>query len=194
MTCGIREWLAALMFACVACKDVSSPSTRRTMRPQTLVLLVTPKMISDFGRPDSSISAFLTHYEPLITHSSLTIVIFAVGNSDHILEGLGELRHSRAACRGCIHVCNRTGGSSRGSIVRRLPRRSDSAVSRRSWLRRNSLQQSTRHARQVAARRRARLYRWRGGGNHGILSLRAPVTCRSRPHLAGLIQQLGRRA
>lgn len=57
------------------------------LKPQgtTVVLLVTPKMISDFDNPTSSIARFFQHYIPLTSHATETVVIFAVGNSDHIL-------------------------------------------------------------------------------------------------------------
>jgi hypothetical protein len=55
------------------------------MRPQSVVLLATPKMLSDFASPEAGVSRFLDHYAPLTSRAAETIVIFAVGNSDHIL-------------------------------------------------------------------------------------------------------------
>lgn len=60
------------------------------MRPQTVVLFATPKMIPDFTNPEADVARFLDHYEPLTSRASETIVIFAVGNSEHILEYRGE--------------------------------------------------------------------------------------------------------
>lgn len=54
-----------------------------------MVLLATPKMIADFADPEADVARFLQHYEPLIGRASQTIVIFAVGNSDHILTYRG---------------------------------------------------------------------------------------------------------
>jgi hypothetical protein len=51
----------------------------------TVVLLVTPKMISDFDNPNGSVTRFFQHYLPLTSHATETVVVFAVGNSDHIL-------------------------------------------------------------------------------------------------------------
>lgn len=60
------------------------------MRPQSVVLMVTPKMIPDFDHPDSAAAHFFEHYRPLTTNAVEVIVIFAVGNSDHILEYQGR--------------------------------------------------------------------------------------------------------
>lgn len=57
----------------------------RTMHPQSVVLMVTPKMIPDFTSPDAAVAEFLEHYRPLTSRAAEVIVIFAVGNSDHIL-------------------------------------------------------------------------------------------------------------
>jgi hypothetical protein len=59
------------------------------MRPQSVVLLVTPKMIPDFNRPEVAVAQFFEHYKPLTSHAAETVVIFAVGNSDHILNYRG---------------------------------------------------------------------------------------------------------
>ena len=60
------------------------------MRPQTLVLLLTPKIISDFDNPRAAIAQVFERYKPLMSKSSETIIIFAVGNSDHILGYRGS--------------------------------------------------------------------------------------------------------
>lgn len=57
---------------------------------QSIVLLVTPKMIPDFDNPEPAIAAFLDHYHPLTSLGAETIVIFGVGNSDHILNYRGS--------------------------------------------------------------------------------------------------------
>jgi hypothetical protein len=65
-------------------------------RPQSVVLLVTPKIFSDFDSPQASIAQFLERYRPLTSKASETIVILAVGNSDHILgyRGLADWNDS----------------------------------------------------------------------------------------------------
>jgi hypothetical protein len=74
--------------ATTGCKSpTETPS--KTMHPQTVVLLVTPKIFPDFDKPDSSIARFLENYRSLTSRSSEIIVILAVGNSDHILEYRG---------------------------------------------------------------------------------------------------------
>jgi len=55
------------------------------MRPQTVVLFATPKILSDFSHPATGVAAFLNNYAPLTSRAAQTIVIFAVGNSDQIL-------------------------------------------------------------------------------------------------------------
>ena len=59
------------------------------MRPQSVVLLVTPKMIRDFDRPEASVAEFFAHYKSLTSRAAETVVIFAVGNSEHILAYRG---------------------------------------------------------------------------------------------------------
>ena len=59
------------------------------MKPQSIVLLVTPKMIPDFARPEAAVAQFFERYAPLTSRGAETIVIFAVGNSDHILNYRG---------------------------------------------------------------------------------------------------------
>ena len=54
-----------------------------------MVLFATPKVISDFGHPDADIARFLDNYAALTSKAEQTIVIFAVGNSDHILTYRG---------------------------------------------------------------------------------------------------------
>lgn len=60
------------------------------MPPQSIVLLITPKAIFDFANPDSSVGAILKNYESLLSRANETILIFAVGNSDHILMYRGR--------------------------------------------------------------------------------------------------------
>ena len=59
------------------------------MRPQTVVLFATPKILTDFSHPAAGVAAFLDNYSPLTSKAAQTIVIFAVGNSDHILTYRG---------------------------------------------------------------------------------------------------------
>jgi hypothetical protein len=58
-------------------------------RPASVVLFATPKMLADFENPRSGVAAFLQHYEPLTRRASEVIVIFAVGNSEHMLSYRG---------------------------------------------------------------------------------------------------------
>jgi hypothetical protein len=60
------------------------------MPPQTVVLFATPKIISDFSSPAADVARFLDHYLPLTSRAAETIVIFAVGNSEHIPEYRGK--------------------------------------------------------------------------------------------------------
>src|SRR5437764_1146693 len=79
--------LGAAVIAAIACRDMVSPPI--STRPQTIVLFATPKFISNFAQPDSDVAHFLDHYAPLTSRAAETIVIFAVGNSQHILTYRG---------------------------------------------------------------------------------------------------------
>ena len=59
------------------------------LRPQTLVLFATPKFIRDFDAPEASVEQFLEHYAPLTSRATETVVIYAVGNSEHVLTYRG---------------------------------------------------------------------------------------------------------
>ena len=58
-------------------------------RPTSVVLFATPKILADFDDPRQGVTAFLRHYEPLTAQAAEVIVIFAVGNSEHILSYRG---------------------------------------------------------------------------------------------------------
>jgi hypothetical protein len=75
---------AAVFYACLSPTDIPA-----TMRPQTVVLFATPKILTDFSLPAAGVAAFLNNYSPLTSRAAQTIVIFAVGNSDHILTYRG---------------------------------------------------------------------------------------------------------
>jgi len=62
------------------------------MHPQSIVLLATPKIIRDFDHPEADIAEFFKHYKALTSKAAETVVIFAVGNSDHIL-GYRGIQH-----------------------------------------------------------------------------------------------------
>jgi hypothetical protein len=80
--------LFVLLAALVAgCRDATGP--HGPPGPQTVVLFATPKFMQDFAEPDSDVARFLRHYAPLTTRAAETIVIFAVGNSQHILTYRG---------------------------------------------------------------------------------------------------------
>ncbi len=74
-----------MLQACSAPLDVPP-----TIRPQTVVLFATPKILSDFTNPEAGVARFLDHYSPLTARASQTIVIFAVGNGDQILTYRGR--------------------------------------------------------------------------------------------------------
>ena len=78
------------VMANTACFNATEPD--RVQRPQTVVLFATPKIIEDFANPAPSVAAFLDHYEPLIARADTTILIYSVGNSDHILNYEGAAR------------------------------------------------------------------------------------------------------
>lgn len=59
------------------------------MGPQTVVLFATPKVIRDFDRPSADARAFLENYAPLTSRAEETILVFAVGNSQHVLTYKG---------------------------------------------------------------------------------------------------------
>lgn len=61
------------------------PTDAGPRHAESVVLLATPKMIADFDNPELSIVRFLDNYKSLTSRAAETIIIFAVGNSDHIL-------------------------------------------------------------------------------------------------------------
>ena len=85
---ALRRLLAAgiaVMGSLAACKSPTE-ALPRTMHPQSVVLMVTPKMIPDFDNPQPAVAQFFAHYRPLTSRAVEVTVIFAVGNSDHILD------------------------------------------------------------------------------------------------------------
>jgi hypothetical protein len=73
-----------------ACRDAAGPRPLPPLPgPQTVVLFATPKALPDFAEPDSGVARFLRHYAPLTSRAAEVIVIFAVGNSEHILTYRG---------------------------------------------------------------------------------------------------------
>ena len=54
-------------------------------RPLSLVLFATPKILADFENPRAGIVSFLEHYRALTSRAAEVVVIFAVGNSEHML-------------------------------------------------------------------------------------------------------------
>lgn len=81
---GILAAAAAALNGCLSPLDPP-----RTMRPQTVVLFATPKILSDFSQPRAAVAAFLDNYSPLTSRAAQTILIFAVGNGDQILTYRG---------------------------------------------------------------------------------------------------------
>ena len=68
-----------------ACELPAVPPPQPT-GPHTVALFATPKVIDDFANPGPSVARFLDNYAPLTARAEETIVIMAVGNSDHILR------------------------------------------------------------------------------------------------------------
>lgn len=62
------------------------------MGPQSVVLFSTPKIIRNFDSPAADARAFLEHYAPLTSRAQETILVFAVGNSEHVLTYKGRDR------------------------------------------------------------------------------------------------------
>ena len=58
-------------------------------RPATVVLFATPKMLADFAHPERGVADFMRHYQALTGPAAETIVIFGVGNSEHVLSYRG---------------------------------------------------------------------------------------------------------
>lgn len=59
-------------------------------RLKSIVLFGTPKIIDDFNNPQPQIDQFFDHYEPFYKDQyAELILIFAVGNSEHILQYKG---------------------------------------------------------------------------------------------------------
>jgi len=86
-----RLFTAGLVIAASVLAGCSSlTEVRQIIKPQSVVLLVTPKIIADFANPDADIARFFDRYKPLTSHASEVIVIFSVGNSDHILSYAGK--------------------------------------------------------------------------------------------------------
>lgn len=84
---ALRPLLLASMTA-LACTDEYVQTTAlpaATRPPQAVVLLITPKAIPDFEQPAAGVAAILQRYAPLTTRAAETIIIFAVGNSEHVL-------------------------------------------------------------------------------------------------------------
>src|ERR1700693_3848324 len=86
---ALHRFIAGIVAAVVLPSCTSPTDAPRAMHPQSIVLLVTPKMLPDFDNPEVAVAQFFEHYKPLTSHAAETIVIFAVGNSDHMLNYRG---------------------------------------------------------------------------------------------------------
>jgi hypothetical protein len=88
----VRAGLATLSACLVSCSpgDSSNGLEAPLGGPKVVALLVTPKVIRDFEDPVPSVSAFFDHYAPLIKPASNTIIVVAVGNTEHILQYRGS--------------------------------------------------------------------------------------------------------
>lgn len=83
-------WRAVAILAVAfvaACESPTAPPGG--MKPQSVVLFSTPKIIPDFDQPAPAARAFLEHYAPLTSRAAETILILAVGNSEHVLTYRG---------------------------------------------------------------------------------------------------------
>ena len=85
----LRRLITGIVVAVVLPSCTAPTEARRAMRPQSVVLLVTPKMLPDFANPEVAVAQFFERYMPLTSRAAEVIVIFAVGNSDHILNYRG---------------------------------------------------------------------------------------------------------
>jgi len=86
---ALRRLIGGVVAAAVLPGCTSPTDSPRAMHPQSVVLLVTPKMLPDFERPEAAAAQLFEHYKPLTSRAAETIVIFALGNSDHILTYRG---------------------------------------------------------------------------------------------------------
>jgi hypothetical protein len=86
---ALRRLIAGVVSAVVLPSCSSPTDAENVMHPQSVVLLVTPKLLPDFARPEAAVAQFFERYKPLTSRAAETIVIFAVGNSDHILNYRG---------------------------------------------------------------------------------------------------------
>jgi hypothetical protein len=77
----------ALALLVAGCEFISDAP--KVIQPQTVVLFSTPKMISDFDHPSADARAFLENYHALTSRAEKTILVFAVGNSQHVLTYKG---------------------------------------------------------------------------------------------------------
>jgi hypothetical protein len=81
-----RPIILVVLVASTACERPTEP---RVMSPQTVVLFATPKIIADFDHPAASARAFLENYGTLTSRADETILVFAVGNTEHVLTYKG---------------------------------------------------------------------------------------------------------
>lgn len=86
----VRHLFVAMVAAAASQACVEPTPPRPAAKPQSIVLLVTPKMIPDFDNPGPAIAAFLDHFFPLTSRGAEIVLIFGVGNSDHILNYRGS--------------------------------------------------------------------------------------------------------
>ncbi|HXG71571.1 MAG TPA: hypothetical protein VNJ04_13275 [Gemmatimonadaceae bacterium] len=92
MTVTVMRFAAAMIIGFLFTSCTSPTEIGRRSQASAVVLLVTPKIFPDFSQPEAAVADLFRHYEPLISKASETIVILAVGNSDHIL-GYRGLRY-----------------------------------------------------------------------------------------------------
>ena len=82
--------LTAALGGCASPTETRDPVTATDSAvAKSVVMLVTPKMLPDFSTPKIAIAQFFERYKPLTSKASEVIVIFSVGNSDHILDYRG---------------------------------------------------------------------------------------------------------
>lgn len=83
-----RSASSAAILVCLTGCDLFTDAPK-VMAPQTVVLVSTPKIIKDFDEPAADARRFLEHYAPLTSRAEKTVLVFAVGNSQHILTYKG---------------------------------------------------------------------------------------------------------
>lgn len=86
---SLNGFILGFIAACGLSSCASPTESGPPAHPQSIGLLVTPKILTDFANPDPSITEFFDRYKALTSRAAEVIVIFAVGGGDHILSYRG---------------------------------------------------------------------------------------------------------